>query len=244
MLEKALAGGNQHSREAITAALVSIRDERAIPLFSHIVRNREYRRTLRTVYETAIEALGALGGTEAVEALKAALYDGEWWAPFRTSAIRSTGGRARWARRGRLRPSPCCRMRRPGQPRRALGGPPAARARRDAGSWRARAGVEGALGVIDHNRRVQLADELLRRFASALRGAQLYAPTHPLVSRNTVRLHGSHRTGHRQAALDYARRRRRRVRRRRRARAEGERHDDRPAAEAPARGRRAHRHRS
>jgi len=40
--------------------------------------------------------------------------------------------------------------------------------------------------VIDHNRRVQLADELLRRFASALRGAQLYSPTHPLVARNTV----------------------------------------------------------
>ena len=76
-------------REAITAALVSIRDERAIPLFSHIVRTRDYRRTLRTVYETAIEALGALGGPESVEALKTALYDGEWWAPFRTSAIRS-----------------------------------------------------------------------------------------------------------------------------------------------------------
>jgi putative nucleotidyltransferase with HDIG domain len=40
--------------------------------------------------------------------------------------------------------------------------------------------------VIDHNRRVQLADELLRRFASALRGAQLYSPAHPLVARNTV----------------------------------------------------------
>ncbi|MBK5295767.1 MAG: hypothetical protein JJE40_01335, partial [Vicinamibacteria bacterium] len=39
--------------------------------------------------------------------------------------------------------------------------------------------------MIDHNRRVRLADELLRRFASALRGAQLYAPSHPLVGRNT-----------------------------------------------------------
>ena len=38
--------------------------------------------------------------------------------------------------------------------------------------------------MIDHNRRVQLADELLRRFASALRGAQLYSRSHPLVSRN------------------------------------------------------------
>ncbi len=43
--------------------------------------------------------------------------------------------------------------------------------------------------MIDHNRRVRLADELLRRFASALRGAQLYAPTHPLVARNTNAFH-------------------------------------------------------
>ena len=40
--------------------------------------------------------------------------------------------------------------------------------------------------MIDHNRRVRLADDLLRRFASALRGAQLYAPGHPLVARNTA----------------------------------------------------------
>ena len=98
--------------------------------------------------------------------------------------------------------------------------------------------------MIDHNRRVQLADELLRRFASAFRGAQLYAPAHPLVSAQHGGAHRSHRTGHRQAALDHARHRRRRIRRRRRAGAEGERHDERPAATAAARGRRAHRHRS
>jgi putative nucleotidyltransferase with HDIG domain len=39
--------------------------------------------------------------------------------------------------------------------------------------------------VIDHNRRVQLADDLLRRFAAALKGAQLYTASHPLVARNT-----------------------------------------------------------
>jgi len=39
--------------------------------------------------------------------------------------------------------------------------------------------------VIDHNRRVQLADDLLRRFAAALKGAQLYTASHPLVRRNT-----------------------------------------------------------
>jgi hypothetical protein len=94
VLERALASGNPGSREAITAALVSIRDERAVPLFSHIIRTREYRRTLRPVYETAIEALGALGGIESVDALKFALHDSEWWAPFRTAAIRSRAAEA------------------------------------------------------------------------------------------------------------------------------------------------------
>ena len=42
--------------------------------------------------------------------------------------------------------------------------------------------------MIDHYRRVQLADDLLRRFASALRSAQLYSPTHPLVGRTTAAL--------------------------------------------------------
>ena len=42
--------------------------------------------------------------------------------------------------------------------------------------------------MIDHHRRLQLADDLLRRFASALRAAQLYSPAHPLVARNTAAL--------------------------------------------------------
>jgi HEAT repeat protein len=89
VLEQALAKGNEKSREAVSAAIMTTRDERAIPLFGYILRNRDYRRTLRPIYEAAIEALGALGGPDAVDALKSALHDGEWWAPFRTSAIRA-----------------------------------------------------------------------------------------------------------------------------------------------------------
>jgi putative nucleotidyltransferase with HDIG domain len=37
--------------------------------------------------------------------------------------------------------------------------------------------------------RARLADELVRRLAAALRGAQLYAPGHPLVVRNITALH-------------------------------------------------------
>ena len=52
------------------------------------------RRTARKVYESALEALGALGGREAVEGLAKALRDGEWWAPFRTAAIRAAAAGA------------------------------------------------------------------------------------------------------------------------------------------------------
>jgi HEAT repeat protein len=90
LLEQALGTGGAQSREAITSALVSIRDERAVPLFAHILRNREYRRTLRPVYEGAVAALGAIGGLDAVDALKESLHAGEWWAPLRTSAIRAS----------------------------------------------------------------------------------------------------------------------------------------------------------
>ena len=38
--------------------------------------------------------------------------------------------------------------------------------------------------MLDPTTRFQLSDELLRRFGAALRGIQLYAPNHPIVSRN------------------------------------------------------------
>lgn len=42
--------------------------------------------------------------------------------------------------------------------------------------------------MIDAGRRLQLVDELVRRLASAVRSAQLYAGTHPLVARNVAAL--------------------------------------------------------
>jgi HEAT repeat protein len=94
ILERALVSGSAPSRDAITGSLVSIRDERAVPLFAHILRSREYRRRLRTVYDGAVSALGAIGGNDAIDALKHALHDGEWWAPLRTAAIRSAAAGA------------------------------------------------------------------------------------------------------------------------------------------------------
>jgi HEAT repeat protein len=46
------------------------------------------------VYLSALEVLGSMGGADALAGLGRALDDGEWWAPFRTSAIRSAAAAA------------------------------------------------------------------------------------------------------------------------------------------------------
>jgi HEAT repeat protein len=94
VLVRGLTTGSDRSRDAILSALGSMRDERAIPLFLHIVGRREYRRTARKVYLSALEVLGSMGGADALAGLGRALDDGEWWAPFRTSAIRSAAAAA------------------------------------------------------------------------------------------------------------------------------------------------------
>lgn len=88
VLQQALSSGSDRQREAIIGALGSVRDERAVPLFCHLVRNDAYRKTLRTAWLAAVDGLAATGTDDAVNALKDALYGGEWWAPFRTAALR------------------------------------------------------------------------------------------------------------------------------------------------------------
>jgi hypothetical protein len=94
LLERGLTAGSDRSRDAILSALGGMRDERALPLFLHIVGRREYRRTARKVYLSALEVLGTMGGAEAIGGLTRALEDSEWWAPFRTAAIRSAAAAA------------------------------------------------------------------------------------------------------------------------------------------------------
>jgi hypothetical protein len=87
-LQKALATGTDQTREALTGALVSMRSERAIPLFEYIVRKIDRKGPLRGVYLRAVESLGALKADQTVDLLKEALYSGEWWAPLRTAELR------------------------------------------------------------------------------------------------------------------------------------------------------------
>jgi hypothetical protein len=73
--------------------LATVRDERAAPLFAHLVRHL-HRGRHRRGYEIAIDALGTAGGPDALKALEFALYQGEWWAPARSSALRARAAAA------------------------------------------------------------------------------------------------------------------------------------------------------
>jgi HEAT repeat protein len=53
------------------------------------------RGPLVEVHAQVMDALGALGDhEESAAALRAALYRGEWWAPYRTAALRSAAAAA------------------------------------------------------------------------------------------------------------------------------------------------------
>lgn len=94
VLEQALTTGSEQSRESILQAFSGVRDERAAPLFAHILVHVDHRGPLRTIYLRAIEGLGALRDPEGIPALKDALYRGEWWAPRRTAELRSAAAAA------------------------------------------------------------------------------------------------------------------------------------------------------
>jgi len=94
VLERALRSGSTQSRETILQQLEGMGDERSAPLFAYIVRQGGYGGALKAVYLRSIAALGRLGGDEAIDALKVALYRGEWWAPLRTAKLRDAAARA------------------------------------------------------------------------------------------------------------------------------------------------------
>ncbi len=94
ILQQALAGGTERTREAIMQSLTVQRDERATPLFAYIIRHADHRGALRSVYLRAIESLGSLRDADGVAPLKEALYKGEWWAPRRTALLRGAAAAA------------------------------------------------------------------------------------------------------------------------------------------------------
>ena len=92
-LLQAVTSASGRSRETLLKELTSMRDERAAPLFCYLVRHMN-RTKEGQLYQSAIEALGTFGGPEAVEALKFALYQGEWWSPLHTRRLRTAAAQA------------------------------------------------------------------------------------------------------------------------------------------------------
>ncbi len=93
ILVQALKSTSGRPRDTLIAELSSMRDERAAPLYSFLVKRID-RRAFPVIYFAALEALGSFGGPDAVGALKDALFHGEWKAPFRTRRVRAAAAQA------------------------------------------------------------------------------------------------------------------------------------------------------
>ena len=95
LLEQALKSGSERTREAIMQALGAFRDEKAAPLFVHILANTDHKGRHEGIYTQTIESLGKVALDERSAAtLKDILYRGEWWARGRTARIRTAAARA------------------------------------------------------------------------------------------------------------------------------------------------------
>ncbi len=75
------------SRKSIAAELTTMKDERVAPMLTYLLPRID-RHALRPLFMSAIETLGSFGGTDAVDVLKHALYEGNMWAPFETRVHR------------------------------------------------------------------------------------------------------------------------------------------------------------
>jgi len=94
ILEKALVGGAA-SRDTILQQLIGQRDDKAIPLLCYVLNHTSPRGKLVSVHAQIIEALGSLPAhKESTRTLRNILYRGEWWAPFRTAALRHAAAAA------------------------------------------------------------------------------------------------------------------------------------------------------
>ena len=93
ILLQAITSASGRSRETLLTELTGTRDERAAPLFCYLVRNMD-RRKEQQLYTSSVVALGTFGGPDAVEALKFALHQGDFWSPLATRRLRSAAAQA------------------------------------------------------------------------------------------------------------------------------------------------------
>ena len=94
VLERHLVAGSA-SRATILQQLIGLRDDKAIPLFSHVLRHTSPRGRLVQMHAEIIEALGGLSGhPESARTLRGLLHGGQWWAPGRTATLRQAAAAA------------------------------------------------------------------------------------------------------------------------------------------------------
>jgi hypothetical protein len=93
MLLRAITSASGRSRDVLINELSSTRDARAAPMLCYFVRHLD-RRTQPGLYVSSVDALGSFGGPEAVDALKFALHQGDWWAPMKSRQVRAAAAKA------------------------------------------------------------------------------------------------------------------------------------------------------
>jgi HEAT repeat protein len=92
VLERALVSG---SRDAVLEQLISLREDKAIPLLCYVLKRTTPQGKLVKIHLAIIDALGGLSShPESTTTLKRVLYSGTWWAPFRTAALRQAAASA------------------------------------------------------------------------------------------------------------------------------------------------------
>ena len=95
MLEQALKSGAERTKDTILQSLGAFRDEKAAPVFLHILTNTPFTAANEALLTQTMESLGRVAIDErSVSTLKEILYRGEWWAPGRTARFRATAARA------------------------------------------------------------------------------------------------------------------------------------------------------
>jgi hypothetical protein len=93
MLLNAVRTTSGRVRETLVGELTNARDMRSAPFFRHVVRHMD-RRIEPRLYVAAIEGLGTVPNEDAIDALRYALYQGDWKAPFETRRIRAAAAGA------------------------------------------------------------------------------------------------------------------------------------------------------
>ena len=94
VLEHALVSSSK-TRDTILQQLLELRDDKAIPLLCYVLNHTEPRGKLVQAHAEIIDTLGSLSAhAESTRTLRRVLYRGDWWAPFRTKALRRAAATA------------------------------------------------------------------------------------------------------------------------------------------------------